>query len=325
MAPPIADGNLDDVEDLDDIIGEFSEPHTQPTSKPCIPISSTAPPLPQVIPSESKSPQSNEIKEDDTLLDEEFAKELQAGLEAMLSSLGVAPNEGETYDPSGSRSTGPPADVTADEAQFLAAFEKMMTGENIPVFDPMISDKGKGRDSGDVETSNVMPANFQDAIRASLDKMKESDRGVTEDLGTGGADFASMLEALGGAGGSDGEIMNMFQGFMEELMSKEMLEEPLKTLSEQYPPYLAANGASLPPADKARYEAQLSAVNAMLAIFESPTYSPDDPAMSKRIVELMSQMQEAGNPPKEIIGDMPEGFPTGPDGMPAIPEGCIVM
>jgi peroxin-19 len=36
-------------------------------------------------------------------------------------------------------------------------------------------------------------------------------------------------------------------------------------------------------------------------------------------------MQEYGTPPPEIMGDLPPGLEVGPDGVPQLPEGCIVV
>lgn len=35
-------------------------------------------------------------------------------------------------------------------------------------------------------------------------------------------------------------------------------------------------------------------------------------------------MQSFGSPPTEIMGDLPPGLNIGPDGVPAMPEGCVV-
>lgn len=38
-----------------------------------------------------------------------------------------------------------------------------------------------------------------------------------------------------------------------------------------------------------------------------------------------NQMQSYGSPPSEIMGPMPPGFELGEDGMPKIPDGCIIV
>lgn len=116
--------------------------------------------------------------------------------------------------------------------------------------------------------------------------------------------MAALMAALGGSNGqlpNDAELDGVLQGFMDELMSKDMLEEPLRQLDQAYPGYLAAHAATLPPDELARYRRQHEAVRGIVDVFSSPSYRADDPAASKRIAALMSQMEEAGAPPKEIV------------------------
>jgi len=78
-----------------------------------------------------------------------------------------------------------------------------------------------------------------------------------------------------------------------------------------------------------------------LATFDDPNYSDEDPASVAKMVGLMAevrfscplmwqfddvglQMQSFGSPPAELMGPMPAGFTPGPDGMPKIPEGCVI-
>ena len=84
----------------------------------------------------------------------------------------------------------------------------------------------------------------------------------------------------------------------------------------------------------------------IVATFEDSSYTDDDPQKGLKIVELMqevrslcsspmlqaltdatvylSQMQEYGSPPAEIMGPLPPGFDLGADGLPKLPEGCTI-
>lgn len=111
--------------------------------------------------------------------------------------------------------------------------------------------------------------------------------------------MAALLAALGGGNGElpdDAELDGVLQGFMDELMSKEMLEEPLRQLDAAYPAWLAANASTLPPDELARYRRQHEAVHGIVAIFSAPNYKPDDPVTSKRVVELMGMMEQVRRP-----------------------------
>jgi peroxin-19 len=88
-------------------------------------------------------------------------------------------------------------------------------------------------------------------------------------------------------------------------------------------------------------------VSEIIKAFDQPNYKDEDPETSMLILRLMTevhifplsdcpqfltfwlfpiqlQMQSFGSPPAEIMGPMPPGFTTGPDGMPQIPDECVV-
>lgn len=75
---------------------------------------------------------------------------------------------------------------------------------------------------------------------------------------------------------------------MTQLMSKDVLYEPLKELHEKFPSYLKDNAATLKPEDKQRYEAQQKLVTEIIAIFENSSYTPEDQEKGVRIVTLMN-------------------------------------
>ena len=107
-----------------------------------------------------------------------------------------------------------------------------------------------------------------------------------------------------GEGGKD--VQGVLETLMGQLMSKEVLYEPLKELHQkvyspllenfdhsqsiQFPEYLESNRAIMPTDDQVRYDKQYSIVGQVVAIFETPDYSDDDPATTAEIVSLMSEV-----------------------------------
>ncbi|GAA6005829.1 hypothetical protein JCM11491_004025 [Sporobolomyces phaffii] len=210
--------------------------------------------------------------------------------------------------------------------------------------------KGKNKSVSDSTPSAVPPANFQDAIAASLSKMQSSSttasaaaqQSQSQAEGGGAANLASMLAGLSGMpdlsqlgdlGGEEG-LQGMLDEMMKQLMSREMLYEPLKELSEKYPAYLTSARSTLPPADLERYEKQHSIVVSIVSKFEEPGADKplDDQTDAEKersterteeVVDLVAKMNECGAPPKEIMGEMPPGMDLGPDGVPKIPE-CTI-
>ncbi|KAK4058315.1 Peroxisome chaperone and import receptor [Microbotryomycetes sp. JL221] len=214
------------------------------------------------------------------------------------------------------------------------------------------NDKGKAKASAAASSSSA-PSNataatstsgsnaatgtqsFQDTIAATLSKMKETSSTVdaeTEAKTAAGADPLAALMAQMAAGG-DGEfggeegLQSMLDEMMGQLMSRDVLYEPLKELRDKYPAYLKENESKLPADDLKRFKQQQSIVNEIVAKFEQEGSDADEDAKIERqneITELVAKMNDCGAPPKEIMGEMPADLELGPDGMPKMPEDCII-
>jgi len=195
---------------------------------------------------------------------------------------------------------------------------------------PTKESEGRGQDGKSSHTD------FTTTIRQAMEKLKESEAGLKSESGsTSEADaLAKMLEQLGGQGEGgeedEAELQGFLEGMMSQLMSKDILYEPLKELSQKFPAYLASPPSTVTTADLERYKSQQIIVNKILAVFEEPGYRDDseggeaDGEHSHKVMQLMGEMQALGSPPSEIMGDLPPGLGLGPDGMPD-PEGCSVM
>jgi Pex19 protein family len=105
------------------------------------------------------------------------------------------------------------------------------------------------------------------------------------------------------------DIENMLNMMMSNITSKEMLYDPLKELADkvrpplplfsplpnartQFPPYLTTHSATLPPADKHRYEQQLDRIRKILEVFEEDGYTDAGcgGGRNERVVELMGEV-----------------------------------
>lgn len=101
--------------------------------------------------------------------------------------------------------------------------------------------------------------------------------------------FEKLLATLGEGGGeSEEELQGLLETMMTQLMSKDVLYEPLKELHEKFPPYLKDNAATLKPEDKQRYEAQQKIVAEIITMFEDSSYTPEDQEKGIKIVTLMN-------------------------------------
>ena len=108
---------------------------------------------------------------------------------------------------------------------------------------------------------------------------------------------------------SEEELKGILETMMSQLMSKEVLYEPLKELHDkvrtsqpcslsyvhssppQFPSYLKDNDATLSAEDKTRYASQSKVVAQIVATFEDPSYTDDDAQKGLKIVELMQEVR----------------------------------
>lgn len=131
-----------------------------------------------------------------------------------------------------------------------------------------------------------------------------------------------MLKSFGEGGGeSEEELQGILESMMTQLMSKEVLYEPLKELHDkvrilapihcdhnraslfQFPAYMRDNAAKIKPDDKKRYEAQQALITQIITIFDSPNYSDEDATQGVKIVALMNEVRNVTVHPSNRLTD----------------------
>ncbi|KAF9261629.1 hypothetical protein L218DRAFT_869524 [Marasmius fiardii PR-910] len=320
-AAPLVQKSVDadeDLDELDDVLAEFNPPPV--TSLPQKPSfgrkrTNTRVDQPPVsIPGDPPTETTNQV--DEALLSDEFAKELAKNMEELMKEL-VSTGEKEE-----SRDRNEDQDKNTERV-LKAAWEAMLIegmngmtgggGENV-------EDKAKGGTGG-----------FQSRIKQTMDKLKESEDNLKVSfVSVAGSSSAApdtlegllkSLQDLGLDNEDDSEFNGFLENVMNELMSKDVLHQPLKELYENFPPYLENPPEPITSEDRKRYEAQLVAIKKIIAIFDKPGYDDKDPVASKEIVDLMGELQSHGSPPEAVMGPLPPGMGVGPDGS---PEGCVI-
>ena len=106
---------------------------------------------------------------------------------------------------------------------------------------------------------------------------------------------------------SDAAMEGMLDKLVGQLLSKDVMLEPMRHLHAEFPRYIAANQSSLSAEELARYRKQEALVGDILRAYEE---SPED---TDRVATLMQQMQACGPPPAEIAGPVADS------------AGCAVM
>ncbi|XP_045770379.1 peroxisomal biogenesis factor 19 [Maniola jurtina] len=190
-------------------------------------------------------------------------------------------------------------------------------------------------DGADTEPSPNDPAVQEkiDEVSAAISQTLQNLNTNAENLQTpfSDADLANMFNNfnLGEGGNQEGNMFLPFmQGMMQSLLSKEVLYPSLKDLVDKYPTWLADNKGKIEQSEYERFEKQQSLMQQVCAELEPEQETDAEDVKRKRfetVLKLMQQMQDLGQPPTELVGDIsaaPEGFvaPTGQDA-----SQCTVM
>ncbi|EGN94538.1 hypothetical protein SERLA73DRAFT_188497 [Serpula lacrymans var. lacrymans S7.3] len=282
---------------------------------------------------------------------ESFMREITAEFEAGKAGEVGADTEGlgSGLGGLGMGSGDPPKDETPEqkaerlkrEESFAAAWEAMLV-EGMNGLGVEEGNKGATAPSAKASSSGSIPKpvpppadDYQARIRATMNKLKESESTLNQSQNQASSDPLEALLAQLGQGGLEGlgegeggeeQLQGMLETMMGQLMSKDVLYEPLKELSDKFPAYLTKNAATLSASDKSRYEAQVSCIERLLVIFDAPGYKDDNKEKKEEVLHAMSELQSHGSPPEDLMGPLPPGFSMGADGLPNMGAGgdCVI-
>ncbi|KAJ3572439.1 hypothetical protein NP233_g3083 [Leucocoprinus birnbaumii] len=350
----------DDFDEFDDVLEDFGKP-TKPIPSAPPPSATTATPSttfgnrprnntrvdapPISIP--GKGPKLPTTTEEESLdegeLRDEFARELAKGMEDLMKEItnGIATGDKTTGDAAvAGDATAEGGQEMTDEGRqqaFKAAWEAMLVeglnagGAGEDLGEPLGNEGVKSKGASSSGSTAPQMNDFQARIQQAMNKLKESESNLKPESGSGGADddpasldglFKSLEDlGVGENGEGEAELAQFLENMMSQLMSKDVLYEPLKELGNNYPGYLANPPKPLDAEEKERYEKQYSYVKEILAVFEKPSYSDTNPEDGQTIARLMTEMQNHGQPPTELLGDLPPGFEGG---IPRPGDDCVI-
>lgn len=95
---------------------------------------------------------------------------------------------------------------------------------------------------------------------------------------------------------------SIVETMMQQLLSKDILYEPMKEIGERYPKWLEEHKSSLSDEDYTRYSHQYELIQELNGVYDR------DPGNFSKIVELMQKMQECGHPPNDIVHEIAPDF-----------------
>ncbi|KAK9812106.1 hypothetical protein WJX73_007507 [Symbiochloris irregularis] len=173
------------------------------------------------------------------------------------------------------------------------------------------------------------PVPSESEVSATLRQLAEQSRlhgGDSPEQGGAGpldddlfARLSSELGGLGGlgalGGGSEGDLGSLAETIMHQLLSKDVLYEPMKEIGSRYPDWLEQHQQDLPAEELQRYQKQHSYITQICHLYET------DPGNSTKLFELVQAMQACGNPPPDIVSEMSPGLSFDGDGLPTFGTG----
>ncbi|KAI1820308.1 Pex19 protein family-domain-containing protein [Xylaria intraflava] len=289
------DPDEDDLDDLDDMLDEFStvklNSQASASASAPAPAPKTTAAAPQSAPARPSA--DNEAFDPnapipglDDFSEEEFEKQLQAGMAELMNGL---------------ENSASPPDI---QSQFENIFKELGAAETPAAGEDSASQSKTAEDLS-------QDASFQETIRRTMARMQASgDQATAAATAEGSEDdfIAEMMKAMKDMPeGDDSEegFSKLLMGMMEQLTNKEILYEPMKELNDKFPAWMEKNKGTLAKDDLKRYQEQQALVAEMVTKFEEPTYSDSNVADREYIVDRMQKMQARGSPPHDLVGDMP--------------------
>ncbi|CAK7270565.1 Peroxisome chaperone and import receptor [Sporothrix epigloea] len=320
----VPDPDEDDLDDLDDLLDDFSA--TKLDSKaPATATTTSAAAASQTNPAPALSPGLEDDADMEALLnDEEFSKQLQAGMADLIGEIENSPDVQAQFESLfkefglATDGSGGNVDLAAAAAAATGQAAAAHVAAQSSLDDASIA---KSAPAAAASASKLSPtpaakdASFQDTIRRTMERMQASGDQATAAAAADSESTDDMISelmkqlqsgGLGGPGGGDEEdLTKMLMGMMEELTNKDILYEPMKELDDKFPAWMEANRSKTSAEDLKRYEGQQVIVREIVTRFELPSYSDTNPEHREYIVDRMQKMQAAGSPPPDLVGDMP--------------------
>jgi peroxin-19 len=110
--------------------------------------------------------------------------------------------------------------------------------------------------------------------------------------------------------GSKQDTDTVIDSVMKQLLNKELMYEPMKEVCSRFPAYLASNKDTLSNEEYIRYGKQYQYFQKICHVYET------EPDNFIRLMELMQDIQEYGQPPVDIIKELAPDLQFDETGMP---------
>lgn len=259
------------------MLDEFTPSQPEPKA-PSLPASGPGRP-PNTTTTTSAPPGLEAVSEG--LSDDDFAKQLQAGMAELMGELETSP------------------DVQAQFENMLKELGAAAAQEETAASPSSSKGVPKTKAAKASASATSEEASFQETIAKTMERMRASGDSATAAAASDDTDdiLAEMMKAMS-AGGLDGEggeeeFSKMLLGMMEQLTNKEILYEPMKELDDKFPAWMEKNAGKVEAADMKRYKEQQVFVREIVKRFETKGYKDENAADREYIVERMQKASHA--------------------------------
>ncbi|RZC42433.1 Pex19 and/or DUF445 domain containing protein [Asbolus verrucosus] len=131
-----------------------------------------------------------------------------------------------------------------------------------------------------------------------------------------------------GAQSDQNAFLPFMQGMMQSLLSKDVLYPSLKDILDKFPEWLSSNRAKLTKEDAERYENQMKLMEEVCGELEKEKDTDSDEQKKERfekVLGLMQKLQDYGQPPTDLVGDVGPPLPPLDVQNNADPNQCNLM
>merc|ERR1711860_254048 len=96
----------------------------------------------------------------------------------------------------------------------------------------------------------------------------------------------------------DGNMDSMVEDMFSTMLQKEHFQEPMREIADKYPAWLEKNESKCSAEEFSNYKKQYECFQKILNCYKS------EETDTQKVMELMREMQDYGQPPEDIVSDM---------------------
>ncbi|GLT91070.1 hypothetical protein SLE2022_089790 [Rubroshorea leprosula] len=186
--------------------------------------------------------------------------------------------------------------VGKEKKQESASLPTEVRGLGMGLPDLKNNKRGKqkvARDSHVTEALDKLMEQTRETVKGLESMVKDGEDDFGEDAVV--EDWIKQFEEL--AGGSQ-NMESIVENMMQQLLSKEILHEPMKEIGDRYPKWLEEHKDGLSIEEYERYSRQYQLIQDLNIVYEN------EPNNFTKIFNLMQKMQECGQPPNDLVQEL---------------------